>query len=64
VVREFEKVLTKQILDRAVGSEGAAELYGKLPVSDQAQIREFYLTRVEQVSVDLREKYKKIYRYA
>jgi hypothetical protein len=38
-------------------------LYQGLPVSDQAQIRELYLSRIEQVDRVLRERFSKLYRY-
>ena len=41
----------------------AQGLYGTLPLSDQAQIREFYLSKLEEVSAELRTKFQKIYRY-
>jgi hypothetical protein len=34
-----------------------------LTVSDQAQIREFYLSRIEEIDADLRHKFKKLYQY-
>ena len=40
------------------------DLYGKMPASDQGQLREFYLTRLEEVEPALRKKYMKIYRYS
>jgi hypothetical protein len=64
LVRQFEQVLDRGLLNKAVsGAEPAKELYGKMPASDQGQMREFYLTRLEQVDTALRHKYKKIYRY-
>ena len=42
---------------------GAQTLYRALTVSDQAQIREFYLTRVEEVDPGLRRKFQQLYRY-
>jgi hypothetical protein len=38
-------------------------LYEALPVSDQAQMREFYLSRLESVEVALRHKFKRLYQY-
>jgi|SRR5579872_5833435 len=63
-IREFEKAIEKGIIERAVGQSGSHTMYGKLPVTDQGQLREFYLTRVDEVDSDLKEKYKKLYRYA
>jgi len=63
-IREFEKALQKGLLERAAGVSGMAVVYAKLPMSDQAQMRELYLTKVEDIKESLREKYKKLYRYA
>ena len=64
LIRQYEKILDKGLFNKAVsGAESAKELYGKMPASDQGQMREFYLTRLEQVDTALRQKYKKIYRY-
>ncbi len=41
----------------------AAQLYQALPVSDQAQMREFYLSKLEGVDMALRHKFKKLYQY-
>ena len=66
-VRDFESVLEKGIfgrIDRGSGSgERAKAMYGSLPVSDQAQIKEFYLFKVEEVAPELRAKFHKIYQY-
>jgi hypothetical protein len=53
----FEKV------DAAVAKLGAQKLYQALTVSDQAQMREFYLSRVEEVEPALRTKFQRLYRY-
>ena len=63
-IREFEKALHKGLLERAAGVSGMSAVYAKLPMSDQAQMRELYLTKVEDIEESLREKYKKLYRYA
>ena len=65
-VRDWESVLGKAVLEKVGGSppgETLRGLYGKLTVSDQAQIREFYLFRVEEVDPALRAKFHKIYQY-
>ncbi len=64
-VREFDKVLaTRALEDAAGGSEvKALQLYQALPVSDQAQMREFYLSRIEELEPGLRTKYKQLYQY-
>ena len=67
-IRDFDRVLREKLLERADGTlgrsgSGAQQLYDALPVSDQSQIREFYLTALEAVDLPLREKYNKLYRY-
>ena len=67
-IRNFQEVLDKRILestDQTLSQSGqtARSLYDALPVSDQAQMRELYLTALESVELGLRQKYSKIYRY-
>ena len=64
-VRDFDAVLAQRILEGVVGEAGldARGLYGSLPVSDQAQMREFYLSKLETVDQALRHKFKKLYQY-
>jgi hypothetical protein len=68
-VREFEAVLAERILegfaDKGWGAKGttARSLYQSLPVSDQALMREFYLSKLETVEQSLRHKFKKLYQY-
>jgi hypothetical protein len=64
-VREFETVLSVRALE-AVGAQSglsAWQLYQALPISDQAQMREFYLSKLEGIDVALRHKFKKLYQY-
>jgi hypothetical protein len=66
--REFEKVVGSGILEELDvplrnARRSARQLYESLALSDQALMREFYLERIEQVDVKIREKYKKVYRY-
>ena len=63
-VRDFDALLAKRVLE-AVGEAGlnARQLYDALPVSDQAQMREFYLSKLEGVDTALRHKFKKLYQY-
>ena len=68
-VREFDSVLSARLLEGA-GSGAAADsglsawqLYQELPLSDQAQMREFYLSKLETVDTALRHKFKKLYQY-
>jgi hypothetical protein len=65
-VREFDAVLAARALeDAAVENTGpsAWQLYQALPLSDQAQVREFYLSKLESVDQALRHKFKKLYQY-
>jgi len=67
-IRNFDAVLERKIIERvdlALEKSGktAAVLYSALTVSDQAQIREYYLTALEAVDLGLREKFSKVYRY-
>ena len=67
-IRNFEKVLDKQVLeqlDETLGRSGkkSKAIYESLPMSDRGQVRERYLTALEAVDDTLREKYSKIYRY-
>ena len=67
-IRNFEEVLNKRVLDEVDetlrrSGQKARGLYDALTVSDQAQMRELYLTALESLELGLREKYSKIYRY-
>jgi hypothetical protein len=61
-IRDFDGVLAQRVLgdDTAQNSQ---QLYQSLTVSDQAQMREFYLSKIEKVDVALRHKFKKLYQY-
>ncbi len=67
-VRDVDGVLAKRLLDKvddvlAKSGKTAQGLYQALPVSDQAQMREFYLSKLEEVSPELRTKFQKLYQY-
>ena len=64
-VRDFEAILAARLLEGITGNPGlgAQQLYQGLPVSDQAQMREFYLSKLETVDQSLRHKFKKLYQY-
>ncbi len=63
-VRDFDAVLAQRVLEGFVTAGlNAQQLYGALTVSDQAQMREFYLSKLEGVDVALRHKFKKQYQY-
>jgi len=67
-IRDFDRVVRERLLDAVDGKltqsgKSAMQLYQELSLSDQAQIRELYLTALEEVELPLREKYNKLYRY-
>jgi len=64
-VRELDAVFAADAIDRAAGEKAgtARSLYSSLPVSDRAQVREFYLSKVEEVDPALRLKFHKLYQY-
>jgi hypothetical protein len=67
-IREFESVLSARALESVAGgspgsSLSAWQLYQAFSLSDQAQMREFYLSRLETVDIALRHKFKKLYQY-
>ena len=67
-VREFDRILASGVFERvdqelARSGRTAKMLYGELPVSDQSQIREFYLSKVEEVEPALRTKFQRLYQY-
>ena len=64
-VRNLDAVFAVDAIDRAAGEKAgtARSLYSSLPVSDQAQVREFYLSKVEEVEPTLRAKFHKLYQY-
>ena len=67
-IRDFHRLLREKLLEQSDaklgrGGKTAEQLYDALPVSDQAQMREFYLTTLESVEAGLRNKFNKLYRY-
>jgi hypothetical protein len=63
-VRDLDAVLAQQVLEAVVDSGlNARHLYEALPLSDQAQMREFYLSKLEGVDTPLRHKFKKVFQY-
>ena len=63
-VRDIDTVLSQKVLDGfsdpAVNSQ---QLYQALTVSDQALLRELYLSKLEGVDASLRHKFKRLYQY-
>ena len=65
-IRDLEAILARGVFEKVDGTLaklGAQKLYKALTVSDQAQMREFYLSRVEEVEPGLRTKFQQLYRY-
>ena len=63
-VRDFGAILAQQVLE-TVGESGlrARQLYQSLSLSDQAQMREFYLLKLETIDQTLRHRFKRLYQY-
>ena len=64
-IRDFDAVMICKTLEATTGRAdfSARRLYGSLSLSDQAQMREFYLSKLEGVDTALRHKFKKLYQY-
>ena len=66
-IRDWDKLVSLRAFERVdealKSGAGAKGLYEALTVSDQAQMRELYLSKLEEVSQELRTKYKKVYQY-
>jgi hypothetical protein len=64
-VRSLDAVLVANVIDAVTGAKAgtARSLYEALTVSDQAQMREFYLSKIEEVEPALRAKFSKLYQY-
>ena len=65
-IRDLEVILARGVfekIDDTLAKLGAQKLYQALTVSDQAQMREFYLSKVEEVEPGLRTKFQQLYRY-
>jgi hypothetical protein len=65
-IREFEEILVQGLLKDVARDASPArdeELYRALTLSDQGQMREYYLTAIEQVPDELRQKFHALYRY-
>src|ERR1700720_4181931 len=65
-IRDLEIILARGVfekIDDTLPRQGAQKLYQALTVSDQAQMREFSLSKVEEVDSALRTRFQKLYRY-
>jgi hypothetical protein len=64
-IRDFDAVIVCKALEATTGRAdlSARQLYNSLTLSDQALMREFYLSKLEGVDTGLRHKFKKLYQY-
>jgi hypothetical protein len=67
-IRDFDGVIGKQAIEFVDPTlrharKTAKGLYAELTLSDQGQMREFYLSRLEQVEESLRHKFRKVFQY-
>jgi hypothetical protein len=66
-IRDFELVLAKGVFEQIDGAvakgQSAQVLYSSLTMTDQGQLKEFYLSKIEEVAPELRRKFQKIYQY-
>jgi hypothetical protein len=67
-IRNFDGVLDQQVIEYVDGSlkkngKTAKALYQDLTLTDQGQMREFYLSKLEQVEEALRHKFRKVFQY-
>jgi hypothetical protein len=64
-IRDFDGVLAKGVLEQAgsLSAQKAKDLYEALSLTDRAQMKEFYLFKIEEVGPELRAKYQKLYQY-
>ena len=61
--RQFEQMRDAGLLDRFRGGKSVVELWQQLTVADQSQVRESYLTKVEEVGPEVRRKFARLYQY-
>ena len=67
LIRHYEEVLVSGAMEKASRTlkqmgMTARVLYESLPMSDRAQVREFYLVRLEQVDEATRRRFHQVYR--
>jgi hypothetical protein len=62
-IRDFDRVLAANVIVAGSKSGTARSLYEALTVSDQAQMRELYLFKIEEVEPALRARFSKLYQY-
>ena len=61
-IRDFEAVISERVLDGET-AQNSPQLYEALTLSDRALLREFYLSKIEEVDTALRHRFKKLYQY-
>jgi hypothetical protein len=61
-IRDFDGLIARRVLD-ADEAQNSQQLYQSLTLSDQALMREFYLSKIEEVDSPLRHRFKKLYQY-
>ena len=65
-IRDFDSVLAKGVLKQVAALDkgrSAKDLYAALTLTDQAQMKEFYLSKIEEVGPEFRAKFHKLYQY-
>jgi hypothetical protein len=67
-IRDFDSVLAKSVLEQVdptlvKSGQSAKGLYAALALSDQAQMKEFYLSKIEEVAPEVRTRFHKLYQY-
>jgi hypothetical protein len=67
-VRDVDGLWAKRVFEKldeawAKAGNSGLGLYQALPAADQGQIREFYLSQLEEVKPELRTRFQKLYRY-
>jgi hypothetical protein len=67
-IRDWDGVVANRLLDQsdevlAKSGTTSQTLYQALTLSDQAQMREFYLSRLEDLAPETRTKFKQLYQY-
>ena len=67
-IRNFDAALDRQVIEYAdetlkKSGKTAKGLYQELTLTDQGQMREFYLSKLERVEEALRHKFRKVFQY-
>ena len=64
-IRDLDSIIAAGAIEALTGRRPGAipALYQALTVSDQAQLRELYLSKIEEVAPELRAKFSKLFRY-